>query len=142
MADREWPGRFCPLQTRLNELAAAFPDLRHPLTAIFDRLADLLPIVRNAVYCPAAGFSNSIKSVAPALCPEFTYDDLEEIANGTAASAAFLRMASGSATDWSFLPSIVDVCGLSLMAGSEPPRASPDGGLINQHFIFPLPRHG
>jgi hypothetical protein len=55
--------------------------------------------VRSAVYCPAAGFSNSIKSIGPALCPDFTYDDLEEIADGAAASAAFLRMASRSVTD-------------------------------------------
>jgi hypothetical protein len=80
-------------------LAAAFPDLRDPLAAIIGRLADLLPIVRSAVYFQAQGFSNSIKSVGPALCPDFTYDDLEEIADGTAASAAFLQMASGSVTD-------------------------------------------
>jgi hypothetical protein len=46
--------------------------------------------VRSAVYFPDAGFSNSIKSVGPALCPDFTYDDLTEIADGAAASAAFL----------------------------------------------------
>jgi hypothetical protein len=54
-------------QTRLRELASIFPDLRDPLTAIIGRLADLLPIVRNAVYFPAAGFSNSIKLVGPAI---------------------------------------------------------------------------
>ena len=86
-------------QTRLKELAAAFPDLRDPLTAIIGRLADLLPIVRSAVYFPAAGFSNSIKSVGPALHPDFTYDDLEEIADGTAASAGFLQLGSGNLTD-------------------------------------------
>ncbi len=85
-------------QTRLKELAGAFPDLRDPITAIIDRLKDLLPIVRGAVYFPAAGFSNSIKSVGPALCPDFTYDDLDEIADGMAASAAFLQLASGNFT--------------------------------------------
>ena len=49
-------------QTRLNELAATFPDLRDPLVSITGRLADLLPAVRSAVYLPDAGFSNSIKS--------------------------------------------------------------------------------
>jgi hypothetical protein len=86
-------------QTRLNELAAEFPDLRDALTAIVGRLVDLLPIVRGAVYFPAAGFSNSIKSVGPALCPEFTYDDLGEIADGLAASAAFHQLASGGLTE-------------------------------------------
>ena len=86
-------------RTRLKELAAAFPEMADPLTTIMDRLADLLPIVRSAVYFPAAGFSNSIKSVAPAVCPDFGYDDLGDIADGTAASAAFLQLATGGITD-------------------------------------------
>jgi predicted RecB family nuclease len=82
-------------QTRLRELAADFPDLSTALNGIIARLADLLPIVRSAIYFPKFGFSNSIKSVAPALCPGFSYDDLEDIADGGAASAAFLELASG-----------------------------------------------
>jgi hypothetical protein len=85
-------------QTRLNELADEFPALRASLNAIIARLVDLLPIVRGAVYFPEFGFTNSIKFVAPALCPGFGYDDLEEIANGGAASTAFLRLASGHVT--------------------------------------------
>jgi predicted RecB family nuclease len=80
-------------QRRLRELAALFFDLAQPLNAIIDRLADLLPIVRGAVYFPAFDFSNSIKTVAPALCPGFGYDDLGDIADGMAASAAFLQLA-------------------------------------------------
>jgi hypothetical protein len=86
-------------RTRLKELAAAFPDLLDALVAITGRLADLLPAVRSAVYFPDAGFSNSIKSVGPALCPGFTYDDLADIADGATASAAFLQLASGAVTD-------------------------------------------
>jgi hypothetical protein len=82
-------------QTRLKELAADFSDLSTALNALIARLVDLLPIVRSAVYLPEFEFSNSIKSVAPALCPGFTYDDLDGIADGGAASAAFLRLASG-----------------------------------------------
>jgi hypothetical protein len=67
--------------------------------AITDRLADLLPVTRKSIYFPAAEFSNSIKSVGPAVCPEFTYDDLTDITDGMAASAAFLQLASGSLTD-------------------------------------------
>ena len=82
-------------QTRLKELAATFPDLRQSLTAIIARLADLLRVVRNGIYFPDAGFSNSIKSVGPALCPDFTYEDLDDIADGATAAAAFLQLASG-----------------------------------------------
>jgi hypothetical protein len=82
-------------RTTLRGLAAMFADLRDPLNAITGRLVDLLPIARSAIYFPDAGFSNSIKSVGPALCPDFTYDDLEDIADGMAAAAAFLQLASG-----------------------------------------------
>ena len=82
-------------QTRLKELVAEFPDLAEPLQAIINGLVDLLPIVRSAIYFPAAGFGNSIKDIAPALCPGFGYDDLDGIADGQAASAAFWRLAAG-----------------------------------------------
>jgi len=85
-------------QTRLRELAANFPDLSAPLNAAITRLRDLLPIVRSAVYLPEFGFSKSIKSVAPALSPEFGYDDLQGVADGIAASGAFLQIASGAIT--------------------------------------------
>jgi hypothetical protein len=81
--------------TRLKELAAQFPDLSAGLNAVAARLVDLLPIVRGAVYHPEFRFSNSIKSVAPALCPGFGYDDLDSVADGAAASAAFVQLASG-----------------------------------------------
>jgi hypothetical protein len=86
-------------KTRLKELAADFPDLSTALNALIARLVDLLPIVRSAIYFPEFGFSNSIKSVAPALCPGFSYDDLDGVADGGAASAAFLQLASGGITD-------------------------------------------
>lgn len=84
-------------RTRLKALAALFPDFAEPIGSIVQRLADLLPIVRSGVYHPKFDFSNAIKAAAPALCPDVTYDDLEEIADGTAASTAFWLMASGRA---------------------------------------------
>jgi hypothetical protein len=60
--------------TRLKELAGEYPDLSASLDALIARLVDL--------------------SVAPALCPGFGYDDLEGVAAGGAASAAFLQLAS------------------------------------------------
>jgi len=85
-------------QTQLKELAGEFPDLNASLNALIARLVDLLPIVRGAVYLPEFRFSNSIKSVAPALCPGFGYDDLDGVADGATASAAFLQLASGYLT--------------------------------------------
>ena len=86
-------------RTQLKALAAQFPDLAGPVTAIINRLADLLPVVRGAVYFPDFSFSNSIKAVAPALSPGFGYDDLPDIADGMGASAAFAQMASGAIVD-------------------------------------------
>jgi hypothetical protein len=83
-------------QTRLKELATDFPDLSTALNALIARLADLLPVVRSAIYFSDFGFSNSIKSVAPAHCPGFSYDDRDGVADGAAASGAFLRLASGA----------------------------------------------
>jgi hypothetical protein len=79
-------------------LAGEYPDLSSALTALIALLVDLLPIVGGAVYFPEFRFSNSIKSVAQGLCPGFRYDDLEGVAAGGAASAAFLQLASGYLT--------------------------------------------
>ena len=84
-------------QARLTELATIFPDLAKPIRGVIRRLTDLLPIVRGCVYHPDFDFSSSIKLAAPALCPDVTYGDLEEIADGGAASTAFWLMASGRA---------------------------------------------
>jgi hypothetical protein len=78
-------------------LAGEYPDLSAALTALI-RLVDLLPLVGGAVYFPGFRFSNSIKSVAPGLCPGFGYDGLEGVAASGAASAAFLQLASGYLT--------------------------------------------
>jgi hypothetical protein len=84
-------------QAQLAELAAAFPDLKRPIAAIVRRLSDLLPVVRGGLYYAGFEFSNSIKTVAPALCADVTYDDLDQVADGAAASRAFWLMASGRA---------------------------------------------
>ena len=66
-------------KTRLAELVRDFPNLARPIAGIVKRLSDLLPVVRDGLYHPGFEFGNSIKSVAPALCPDVTYDDLGEI---------------------------------------------------------------
>jgi hypothetical protein len=92
----KWPIIVCSgyEMTRLKELASAFPDLAKPIDRIVRQLSDLLPVVRRGVYHPAFKFSSSIKSAAPALCSDVRYDDLDQIADGAAASTAFL-MATG-----------------------------------------------
>jgi Domain of unknown function(DUF2779) len=84
-------------QARFTELASAFPGLAKPIRSVVRRLVDLLPVVRGCVYHPDFDFSSSIKAAAPALSPDVTYDDLEEIADGNSASTAFWLMASGRA---------------------------------------------
>jgi len=58
-----------------------------------------LPLVRRHIYLPAFRGSFSLKAVVPALVDGFGYGDLRQIADGAAASAAFLRLASGAVTD-------------------------------------------
>lgn len=72
-------------KTTLNKLIVALPERTIELTAIIDRLVDLLPIVRNSIYYPEFRGSFSIKSVLPVLVPDLGYDDLE-IADGQAAA--------------------------------------------------------
>jgi hypothetical protein len=51
-------------------------------------------VVRAHTYFPGFGFSYSIKKVGPALAPHVTYDDLEHVADGSAASSVFVRLAA------------------------------------------------
>jgi len=89
---------YSPYERRmLHDLAARVPERARELAGLRDRLVDLLPILRSSVYHPAFAGSFSLKSVGPALAPEVRYDDLEDIADGTSAAAAFARIASGEA---------------------------------------------
>ncbi len=81
--------------TQLRLLAEHFPDLAPPLRGIRDRLLDLLPVVRSHVYHPGFEFSFSIKTVAPALAPDLSWDDLGAIADGASAAGALAALASG-----------------------------------------------
>jgi predicted RecB family nuclease len=75
--------------TALRKLAASYPDLDDRLNAVIARLVDLCAIVRDHVAHPGFAGSYSIKAVAPALAPHITYDDLDGVADGSEASAAF-----------------------------------------------------
>jgi len=81
--------------TQLDRLANLYPDLAPALCRIRDRLFDLFPVVRTHLYHPDFAFSFSIKSVAPALAPGLDWKDLDTIAEGASASAAFAALAAG-----------------------------------------------
>jgi hypothetical protein len=79
----------------LNGLAAAFPADAEYLIGITHRFVDLLVPFQSAwYYLPEMGASASIKSVLPAIAPEFSYDDLV-IGNGGDASSIFHSMITG-----------------------------------------------
>jgi predicted RecB family nuclease len=80
---------------QIARLMRAFPDLENALYGIAGRLVDVHELARAHVYHPDFRGSFSIKRVAPALAPDFGYDGLDEVAEGNAAAAAFLRVARG-----------------------------------------------
>ena len=82
----------------LGKLADVLPRYRDDLLALTGRIVDLLRIVREGYYHPGFHGSFSIKSVLPALVPELGYDDLQ-IADGQAASVAYLRMTAPDTPD-------------------------------------------
>jgi hypothetical protein len=62
-------------KTRLTELTRT-PRLARSVAGIAKRVSDLLSVVRGGLYHQDFEFSISIKSVAAALCPDVTYDDV------------------------------------------------------------------
>ena len=75
----------------IESLAAMYPDLAAPLSAIVDRLVDLHPVTLQNYYHPDMLGSWSIKAVLPTIAPDMDYALLEGIGEGTEASAAFLK---------------------------------------------------
>lgn len=74
---------------RLRELAKDFPEDSEFLFALIYRIVDLLVVFNKRwYYLPEMGNSASIKSVLPAIAPEFSYSDLE-ISDGGSASTLF-----------------------------------------------------
>ena len=76
---------------RIEELAAAFPDLAGELLAINGRLVDLLPITREHYYHPEMRGSWSLKAVLPTIGAGLGYDGMT-VANGDMAQQAYLEM--------------------------------------------------
>jgi hypothetical protein len=85
----------------LRHLANAFADLRAKLMRLHDRIADLLPVVRDHYAHPdmlqAHGKWFSIKTVLPLLVPGNAYDQLDGVQTGSDAQAVYLRVAAPEA---------------------------------------------
>lgn len=83
----------------LQELALAYETERAFIETLIDRFVDLLvPFQKGWYYLPEMGGSASIKSVLPAIAPEFSYKDLP-INNGGLASDTFHFMIKGGYAD-------------------------------------------
>jgi hypothetical protein len=80
----------------IKGLIERFPELKKPLTAILERIVDLIACSK-CVHHPEFRGSNSIKKVLPVLVPEMSYDGLP-IANGEDALVTFAYMARGKFT--------------------------------------------
>jgi len=83
--------------TRIKELATAFPQYASKLHALLPRIVDLLPIARNHYYHPSQRGSWSIKGVLPAICPELNYGDLD-VQHGMAAVEAYKEAINSTTT--------------------------------------------
>jgi len=80
-------------------LASVFPDLRHPLEALSNRIQDLLPLARECYYNPCQNGHWGLKYVAPAIAPDLCYSDLEGVQVGSDAGTAYWEAISPETTD-------------------------------------------
>jgi len=77
----------------IRELAKMYPDLSEALLDMNERFFDLLPLSRAAYYHPSQMGSWSIKAVLPALVPDLSYADLDEVHDGSDAQLAWMLAA-------------------------------------------------
>jgi hypothetical protein len=76
----------------LKNLSLNFPEEKEFIDSLLPRFIDLLiPFKSGWYYTPEMGSSASIKSVLPAIAPEFSYKDLQ-IGSGGLASNTFHAM--------------------------------------------------
>lgn len=75
----------------IDRLGARFVDLAGALASIVRRLVDLRPVTERYYYHPDMAGSWSLKAVLPTIATGFSYDELEGIQDGTAASEGYLE---------------------------------------------------
>ncbi|WP_276308449.1 DUF2779 domain-containing protein [Rubritalea profundi] len=73
----------------IREQLECFPQYETELTAIIDRLVDLLPLARAHYYHPSQQGSWSIKKVLPVICSDLNYSELEGVQDGNMAMVSF-----------------------------------------------------
>lgn len=96
---------------RLNDLVKFFPEDADFLHQLVDRIVDLLPVFQGGhCYFPAMKNSASIKSVLPAIAPEFTYDNLEIQDGGSASSLFHQSIENGNFTDGKLRENLLKYC--------------------------------
>ena len=96
---------------RLNELAQFFPEEANYLHQLVDRIVDLLPVFQGGnCYFPAMKNSASIKSVLPAIAPDFTYENLEIQDGGSASSLFHESIENGIFTDENLRENLLKYC--------------------------------
>jgi hypothetical protein len=104
----------------IRDMADLYADLAPKLLSIRERLWDLLPVVRNNIYYAKFDGSFSIKAVAPALTPEVSYAELDRVAEGIAASDAFVRIVTSEflkgETESTLRSALLSYCHLDTLA--------------------------
>ena len=82
--------------TRNQEMAEMYPEYRDFLESVNGRIYDLRDIFKDLLYVhPDFRGSTSIKAVLPALVPELSYNNLEDIREGTMAGLRWLQLNFG-----------------------------------------------
>lgn len=83
----------------LHSLAQRFPKYAKSLTAMTERIVDLLPLTREHYYHPALQGSWSLKAVLPAIAPHLSYENLGEVQDAGAAPAAYMEIIDKATPD-------------------------------------------
>jgi hypothetical protein len=105
-------------KTRLNALAALFPDLQTRIEAVVARLFDLERIFKDGYCHPGFAGSTSIKKVLPVMVDGLGYDALG-VGNGDDAAGVFALMRVGKypAPDHAqWRRKLLEYCGLDTLA--------------------------
>jgi hypothetical protein len=105
----------------IKDLSELYSDLEHHLLDIRENMHDLMiPFQKQHYYTEAMQGSYSIKYVLPALCPgdpNLDYHNLDQVHNGSEASAAFADMANHSPEEIKEIrENLLKYCGLDTLA--------------------------
>ena len=103
---------------RLEDLAAALPDLADRVAAVRRRLFDLEPVIKKHTKHPDACGRTSIKYVLPAWCPDMSYAGLS-IGDGQTASVRYIKAVCGlvdPAVAEQTYADLIEYCGLDTLA--------------------------